>query len=217
MHLAEHQIRAVGRAAGKLILCSRRLVFRPGRELFLCLFYLFPVRARLVQTLAIVVVNVNPEVELSIAFSQVSCFLERFTVFQERAARPCEGVDWILSYYSILTLRCAYLHYSPQRLGFSLNTPTLSRKQPKGSGEVTHSKSQKIFSHFFRSRCSLVSEGSFDPVGGNNREFHGTGASFELGIPLRAGGLSIATRMLLHVDHLRPVSQNLRNAENPSV
>jgi hypothetical protein len=217
MHLAEHQIRAVGRAAGKLILCSRRLVFRPGRELFLCLFYLFPVRARLVQTLAIVVVNVNPEVELSIAFSQVSCFLERFTVFQERAARPCEGVDWILSYYSILTLRCAYLHYSPQRLGFSLNTPTLSRKQPKGSGEVTHSKSQKIFSHFFRSRCSLVSEGSFDPVGGNNREFHGTGASFELGIPLRAGGLCIATRMLLHVDHLRPVSQNLRNAENPSV
>ena len=116
------------------------------------------VRARLVQKRPGVIVYVDPQVRLSVAVRQISCFVERFTVFQERAARPCEGVDWILSYYSILTLRCAYLHYSPQRLGFSLNTPTLSRKQPKGSGEVTHSKSQEIFSHFFRSRCSLVSE-----------------------------------------------------------
>jgi hypothetical protein len=47
------------------------------------------------------------------------------------------------------------------------------RRPRRPYGELTHSKSKKDFSHFFRSRSSLVSEGSFDPVGGITGNFTG--------------------------------------------
>ena len=72
------------------------------------------VAARLVQKLSPVVVYVDPEVRSSIAVSEISCFLERFAVLPQWSARPCECVNWIQSYYPILTLRCLYLHHPPQ-------------------------------------------------------------------------------------------------------
>ena len=64
------------------------------------------VAACLVQKFTGVVVYVDPRVRLCIAFRQVAGFVERFTLFPERSAWPCERIDWIQSYNAILTLRC---------------------------------------------------------------------------------------------------------------
>jgi hypothetical protein len=72
----------------------------------------------------------------------------------------------------------------------------------------------KILSYFFRPRCSLVSEETFDLVGVRHGKFQTLGASFELDTPRWGRGNCIATRNLLHVDHLRPVSLKMRNVEN---
>src|SRR5258708_4909556 len=86
---------------------------------------MFPVRARLVQKLAVVVVNVGPQVQLPTAVSQLYRFFKRLAVFREGAARGCEGVDWIESYYSKLALRCLHLHCLLP-FEFCLSYPTYS-------------------------------------------------------------------------------------------
>ena len=58
---------------------------------------------------------------------QVSCLVEGFAVFPERSAWPCESVDWIQSYYPILTFRGLCLHGSPQT-GDSFTYPNASIK-----------------------------------------------------------------------------------------
>src|SRR5436305_14755792 len=44
----------------------------------------------------------------------ISRFVERFAVFTEYSAWPCESIDWTKSYDPILALRRLCLHYSPQ-------------------------------------------------------------------------------------------------------
>ena len=88
---------------------------------------LLRVTASLVQKLAGVVVYIDPGVRLFIAVCQVSCLVEGFAVFPERSAWPCESVDWIQSYYPILTFRGLCLHGSPQT-GDSFTYPNASTK-----------------------------------------------------------------------------------------
>ena len=95
------------------------------------------VAACLVQKLSPVVVYVDPEVRFSIAVSELSCFLERFAVLPQWSARPCECVNWIQSYYPILTLRCLYLHHPPQAEAlFDYNPQCRNQTKHKGSGEA---------------------------------------------------------------------------------
>ena len=77
-------------------------------------FKLLRVAARLVQKLAGVIVYVDPEIQLSIAVSQISCFVEGVAVFPERPTWPRESIDWVQSYDAILTVRGSCLHYPPQ-------------------------------------------------------------------------------------------------------
>ena len=73
----------------------------------------------------------------------------------------CAEHDGIKSYYAVLALRCLDLHGLPQA-GALFNYP-IWRQQSKHKryGERCPSqKLKKIFSHFFPSQCSLVSEGS---------------------------------------------------------
>src|ERR1700688_2272695 len=81
------------------------------------------------QNLAVVVVNINPKIRLVIAGSQIQCLVESFAVFPERAAWPCEGVNWIQSDYPVLSLGCTYFHRLPRWLGSSLSTLASARKQ----------------------------------------------------------------------------------------
>src|ERR1700722_4078178 len=92
-------------------------------------FELLSIAASLMQNLAVVVVNINPKIQLVIAGSQIQCLVESFAVFPERAAWPCEGVYWIQSDYPVLSLGCTYFHRSPRWLGSSLSTLASARKQ----------------------------------------------------------------------------------------
>jgi hypothetical protein len=76
------------------------------------------------HNLAGVVVNINPEIQLVIARSQIKSFVESFAVFPEGAARSCQGFYWIQPDYPVLPLGCTYFHRSPRRLGSSLITLT---------------------------------------------------------------------------------------------
>ena len=70
------------------------------------LFELLSIAASLMQNLAVVVVNINPKIRLVIPGSQIKRLVERFAVFPERAAWPCEGVYWIQPDYPVLSLGC---------------------------------------------------------------------------------------------------------------
>ena len=96
----------------------RRLDRSRGPDASLILSSFALVAACLVQKLSPVVVYVDPEVRFSIAVSELSCFLERFAVLPQWSARPCECVNWIQSYYPILTFRCLYLHHPPRAEAF---------------------------------------------------------------------------------------------------
>src|SRR5215469_9461579 len=72
------------------------------------------VAASLVQNLPGVVVYVNPGVRPFIAVCHVSCLVDSFAVFPERSAWPCESVDGIQSYYTVLTFRGLCSHCSPR-------------------------------------------------------------------------------------------------------
>src|SRR6266849_7080571 len=75
-------------------------------------FELLSMAASLMQNLAVVVVNINPKIQLVIAGSQI-CLVESFAIFPERSAWPCEGVYWIQPNYPVLPLGCTYFHRSP--------------------------------------------------------------------------------------------------------
>src|SRR5260370_15481673 len=92
-------------------------------------FELLSIAASLMQNLGVVVVNINPKIQLVIAGSQIQCLVESFAVFPERAAWPCEVVYWIQSDYPVLSLGCTCFHRSPQWLGSSLSTLASPRKQ----------------------------------------------------------------------------------------
>src|SRR6266478_2992346 len=94
-------------------------------------FELLSIAASLMQNLAVVVVNINPKIQLVIAGSQIWCLVESFAVFPERAAWPCEGVYWIQPDYPVSPLGCTYFHRSPRWLESSLSTITSPRKQQK--------------------------------------------------------------------------------------
>ncbi len=107
---------------GRFRCLQRSLAYRPiprgsGASLILSSFPLVAASC-LVQKLSPVVVYVDPEVQFSIAVSELSCFLERFAVLPQWSARPCECVNWIQSYYPILTFRCLCLHHPPQAEAF---------------------------------------------------------------------------------------------------
>src|SRR5216684_4308146 len=92
-------------------------------------FELLSIAASLMQNLAVVIVNINPKIQLVIAGSQIYCLVESFAVFPERAAWPCEGVNWIQSDYPVFSLGCTYFHRLPRWLGSSLSTLASARKQ----------------------------------------------------------------------------------------
>src|SRR5208283_281963 len=73
----------------------------------------------------------------------------------------------------------------------------------------------EILSYFFTPRCSLVSEERFYLGRVRHTKFQVLGANLELDTPLPSGEFFIATRSLLHVDHLRPVPPKMRDAEDP--
>src|SRR6266404_3583450 len=119
---------------------------------------MFPVRARLVQKLALVVVNVGPQVQLPTAVSQLYRFFKRLAVFREGATRGCEGVDWIESYYSKLALWRVHLHCL---LPFAcLSYPTYSPHLQILSSQKLR-LSFKIFLTFSFLRASVYIVGSF--------------------------------------------------------
>src|SRR4029077_16854865 len=88
------------------------------------LFELLSIAASLMQNLAVVIVNINPKIQLVIAGSQIECLVESFAVFPERAAWPCEGVYWVQPDYPVLPLGCTYFHRSPRWMGSFLSTLT---------------------------------------------------------------------------------------------
>src|SRR6266403_1468537 len=118
---------------------------------------MFPVRARLVQKLAPVVVNVGPQVQLPTAVSQLHRFFKCLAVFREGATRGCEGVDWIESYYSKLALGCLHLHCLLP-FAFCLSYPTYSPHLQLLSSQLR--LSFKIILTFFFLRASVYIEGS---------------------------------------------------------
>src|SRR6202171_6622463 len=101
-------------------------------------FELLPIAASLMENLAVVVVNINPKIQLVIARSQIQCLVESFAVFPERAAWPCEGVYWIQSDYPVLSFGCTYFHRSPHWLISSLSTLASPRKQAENPAHPAH-------------------------------------------------------------------------------
>jgi len=105
------------------------------------------------QKLAGVVVYIDPGVRLFIGLPSLVP-RRRSRSLSRRSAWPCESVDWIQSYYPILTFRGLCLHGSPQT-GIPLRTPTPAPKQHKNPRTpACCSFGTKIFSYFLPPRCS---------------------------------------------------------------
>src|SRR6266480_5354627 len=80
-------------------------------------FELLLIAASFMQNLAVVVLNINPKIQLVIAGSQILCLVESFAVFPERAAWPCEGVYWVqpITRYCPLGARTSIAHLASPR------------------------------------------------------------------------------------------------------